>query len=147
MCSSDLEVNPELAKKCDDYLENMKNEKKRLKAQYRIERDEKLKAMGLENCDQDTIEKIIEVQTLSRKLEEETLKGAKTVLKEAQGTSEAVASEAVASEATASEAVVSEAAKTAKVNHSLVPQTSPLSSSSSSTDSDLDDIPLSQKYN
>ena len=77
-----FEVTPELAKKCDEYLDNMKNEKKRLKAQYRIERDEKLKALGLEHCDQLTIEQLIEVQTLSRKLEEEALKGAKKVLKE-----------------------------------------------------------------
>jgi len=147
-----FEMTPELAKRCDEYSENLKNEKKRLKAQYRIERDEKLKAMGLENCDQDTIEKIIEVQTLSRKLEEETLKGAKKVLKESKGTSkddasgsvpQVAVSEAVASEATASEAAVSEAAQSAQVNQIPVPQTSP--SSSSSTDSDLDDIPLSQK--
>ena len=54
-----FEVTPELAKKCDEYLENMKNEKKRLKAQYRIERDEKLKALGLEHCDQHTIEQFV----------------------------------------------------------------------------------------
>jgi len=54
-------VTPEMAKRYDEYLENMKNEKKRLKAQYRIDRDKALEEMGLENCDQDTIEKIIEV--------------------------------------------------------------------------------------
>jgi len=56
-----------------------------MKAQCRIDRDKALEAIGLENCDQDTIEKIIEVQNLSRKLEEETLKGAQKVLKEAPG--------------------------------------------------------------
>jgi len=79
-----FEITPEKAKKNAEYYQNLKNEKKRLKAQCRIDRDKALEAMGLENCDQDTIEKIIEVQNLSRKLEEETLKGAQKVLKEAQ---------------------------------------------------------------
>ena len=61
-------------------------------AGFLVVRDEKLKAMGLEHCDQHTIEQIIEVQTLASKLEEEALKGAKKVLKEAPGTSEVVAS-------------------------------------------------------
>jgi len=122
-----FEITPEQAKKNDEYYQNLKNEKKQMKAQCRIDRDKALEAMGLENCDQDTIEKIIEVQNLSRKLEEETLKGAKKVLKESKGTSEAAASgsapqEVVASEATASEAAVSKAAKSAKVNQSPVPQ-------------------------
>ena len=55
--------------------------------------------------------------------------------------------EAVTSEAAASEAAVSEVPKTYKVNQSPVPPTSPSSSSSTNTDSDLDYIPLSQKYN
>ena len=135
-----FKITPKQAKKCDEYYENLKNENKRMKAQCRIDRDKALAAMGIEHDDQHLIQKVIEVQTLARKLEESAVKGAKKILEEAQGTSEAVASEA-----TASEAAVSEAAKTAKVNQSPVPQTSP--SSSSSTDSDLDDIPLSQKYN
>jgi len=146
-------MTPELEKKCQEYSENLKNEKKRLKAQYKLERDEKLKAMGLEHCDQHTIEQIIEVQTLASKLEEEALKGAKKVLKEAPGTSEAVGSvsapqvavsEAAVLEVVASEAAVSEATKFDKVSQILVPQTT--LSPSSSTDSDLDNIPLSQKY-
>ena len=85
-------MTPELEKKCQEYSDNLKNEKKRLKAQYRIQRDVQLKAIGLEHCDQHTIEQIIEVQTFARKVEEEALKGAKKVLKEPPGTSEAVAS-------------------------------------------------------
>jgi len=154
-----FEMTPELAKKCDEYYENLKNEKKRMKAQCRIDRDKALAAMGIEHDDQHLIEKVIEVQTLPRKLEEGAVKGAKKVLVEAQGTSvadasgsvpqvagsEAAGSEAVALEAAASEAAVSEATQSAQVNQIPVPQTSP--SSSSSTDSDLDDIPLSHKYN
>ena len=147
-------VTPEMEKRSQEYCENLKNEKKRLEAQYRIDRDEQLKAMGLEHCDQPTIEQIIEVQTLARKVEEEALKGAKKVLKETLGTSEADASESVpqvavseaaTSEVAASEAAVSKATKSEKVSQIPVPQTT--LSPSSSTDSDLDNIPLSQKYN
>jgi len=143
-------ITPEMEKKCQEHTENLKNEKKRLKAQYRIDRDKQLKEMGLEHCDQSTIEQIIEVQTLARKVEEETLKGAKKALKETLGTSEAVASESVptvaVSDVAASEAATSEAAnKSEKVVHIPVPQTT--LSPSSSTDSDLENVPLSQKFN
>jgi len=127
-------------------------------AQYKLERDEKLKAMGLENYDQFFVEKIAEVQEIASKVEEEAMKKAKEALKETLGTSEAnasgsvpkvavseaVVSEVVASEAAASEAAVSEATQSAKVDQIPDPQT--IISPSSSTDSDLDNIPLSQKY-
>ena len=92
----------------------MKNEKKMLKAQCRIDRDKALAAIGIEYDDQHLIEKVIEVQTLARKLEEGAVKGAKKVLEEAQGTSVADTSDSVpqvaVSEAAGPEAVVSEAA-------------------------------------
>jgi len=112
-------VTPELAKRSQEYSDNLKAEKKRLPAQYLLERDEKLKAMGLENCDQFYVEKIVEVEVLASKVEEEAMKGAKEALKETLGTSEAdasgsvpkvVVSETVISEAAISEAVISEAA-------------------------------------
>jgi len=114
--------------------------------------------MGLENCDQFFVEKIVEVQVITSKVEEEAMKGAKEALKETLGTSEAyasgsvpkvaiseaVVSEAVASEAADSEAAVSEATQSAKVYQIPNPQTT--ISPSSSTDSNLYNIPLSQKY-
>jgi len=54
-------------------------------------------------------------------------------------------SEAAVSEAAVSEAAASEATQSAKVNQISDPQTTILPSSS--TNSDLDNIPLSQKYN
>ena len=39
--------------------------------------------MGLENCDQFFVEKIVEVQEIASKVEEEAVKGAKEVLKKA----------------------------------------------------------------
>jgi len=38
-------MTPELEKKCQEYTENLKNEKKRLKTQYRIERHYKKKCI------------------------------------------------------------------------------------------------------
>ena len=60
------EVTPEEAKRNAEYYQNLKNESKRLKAQQRIDREKKIKEMGLENCDQSTIEQIIEVQKMTR---------------------------------------------------------------------------------
>jgi len=141
-------ITPEQAKKCDEYYENLKNEKKRLKAQCRIDRDKALAEMGIEHDDQHLLEKVIEVQALAKKLEEGIVKEANKVLEETTGTSvsEATGSpqEAVTSEAAASEAAVSEAPKISKVKQIPVLPSSP---SSSSTDSDLDNISLSQKYN
>ena len=74
-----------------------------------MDRDEALKAMGLENCDQFYIEKIAEVQEIASKVEEEVLKGSKEALKETLGTLEADASGSVPKLA-ASEAVISEVA-------------------------------------
>jgi len=108
-------VTPEMAKRCQEYSDNLMAEKKRKDAQYKLERDEKLKAMGLENCDQFFVEKIVEVQEIVSKVEEEAVKGAKEVLKKAQETSEADASDSVP-KPTVSEAAVSEAPQSAKVD-------------------------------
>jgi len=53
-------MTPELEKRCQEYSENLKNEKKRLAAQYILDRDAQLKAIGLEHYDQPIIEQIIE---------------------------------------------------------------------------------------
>ena len=110
MCSSDLlkrlatgeivmpmyEPTPEQKKRNEEYYQNLKNEKKRLKAQSRIDRDRTLAAIGIDHDeDQHLIEKVIEVQSLARKLEEEAEKGAQKVLKETLGTSVADTSDAV----------------------------------------------------
>jgi len=82
------------------------------------------------------------------KVEEEAVKGAKEALKKTQETPEADASGSVPKpivlEAGVSEAAASEAPQSAKVDQIPDPQT--IISPSSSTDSDLDNIPLSQKY-
>ena len=72
-----FEPTPEQQKKTEEYYQNLKNEKKRLKAQCRIDRDKALAAIGIDHDeDQHLIEKVIEAQNLARKLEESVVKGA-----------------------------------------------------------------------
>jgi len=54
-------VTPKMKKRCQEYTDNLMAEKKRKAAQYKLERDEKLKALGLKNCDQFYVEKLAEV--------------------------------------------------------------------------------------
>ena len=83
-----FEPTTEQTKKNEEYYQNLKNEKKRLKAQCRIDRDKALAAIGIDHDeDQHLIEKVIEAQSLARKLEESAVKGAQKVLKETSGTS------------------------------------------------------------
>ena len=85
---------------------------------------------------------------IASKVEEEAMKGAKEALKETLGTSKADASGSVPKsavlETAGSEAAASEATQSAKVDQ--IPDPHIISSPSSSTNSDLDNIPLSQKY-
>ena len=87
---------PEEKKRNEEYYQNLKNEKKRLKSQCRIDRDKTLAAIGIDHDkDQHLIEKVIEAQSLARKLEEVVVKGAQKVLKVTSGTSVADTSDAV----------------------------------------------------
>jgi len=44
-----FEPTPEQTKKNEEYYQNLKNEKKRLKAQCRIDRDKALAAIGIDH--------------------------------------------------------------------------------------------------
>jgi len=56
-----FEPTPEQQKKTEEYYQNLKNEKKRLQAQCRIDRDKALAAIGIDHDeDQHLIEKVIE---------------------------------------------------------------------------------------
>ena len=78
-----FEPTPEQQKSNEEHYQNLKNEKKRLEAQYRIERDKALEAIGIDHDeDQHLIEKVIEAQNLAKKLEESAVKGAQQVLQE-----------------------------------------------------------------
>ncbi|RHN51727.1 hypothetical protein MtrunA17_Chr6g0472081 [Medicago truncatula] len=103
---------------------------------YRQQRDEKLKAAGLLEVDSQSVEKASEVQTVL--LQE--------VVPRREGTSEAHASE---SEATISDSPKGIPSSSHSVDYVHVESDSTPSISSDSTTSsfDLDDITLSQKYN
>jgi len=121
-------------------------DKKKKAAQYIVERDEKLKAIEQEDCDKFYVDKLAEVKAIAGEVEQEVVKEAQEILKKIQGTLEAGASGSIL-ESTASETERSEAPLSAKVTQ--IPN-SPINippSSSPSTDSDQDNIPLSQKFN
>jgi alpha/beta superfamily hydrolase len=60
-----VEVTPAMKRMAKEQAEHMKAEKKDLKARYELERDEKLKTLGLENCDKYFKEKIAEVKKIA----------------------------------------------------------------------------------
>jgi len=72
--SSMFVMTPEMAKKCKEHGDKIMAERKSKAALYKLQRDEKLKAIGQENCDQFFIEKIAEVKDISNKDDEEALK-------------------------------------------------------------------------
>ena len=83
-----------------------------------LERDEKLKAIGQENCAEYYVEKIAEVKRIASGAAQDVVKEAQKVLEKNQGTPEAGASGSVLESATlesTSEADRSEAPLSAKV--------------------------------
>jgi len=139
-----FEVTLEIAKRAKEHADKLTTDKKKKVAQYIAERNEKLKAVGLGDCDKFYVDKLAEVKAIAVEVEQEAVKEAQEILKKTQGTSEASASGPIP-ESAASEAERSEAPLSAKKNQ--IPDPPIHTSPSSSTDSDLDKIPLSQKYN
>jgi len=92
------------------------------------------------------VEKLAEVKAIADEVEQETMKEAQEVLKKVQGTPGAGASGSIQESAT-SEAERSEVPLSAKVTQIPDPPINISPSSSHTTDSNLDNIPLSQKYN
>ena len=58
-------VTPAMASMANERADKLIAEKKKLTAQYLLERDEKLKAIGKENCDVYYVEKIAEVKEIA----------------------------------------------------------------------------------
>jgi len=137
-------MTPEMAKRADDHAKQLTEEKRRKKEQYIEQRDEKLKSLGLEGCADYYKEKLAEVREIAGIVEKEAVKEAQKVLELAQGTSEADASGSIP-ESAAPKAVTSVAPLSVEVNQ--IPDSTIIISPSSSTDSDQDHIPLSQKFN
>ena len=138
-------VTPALAKRAKDHADNLIAEKKKKTAQYSSERDEKLKAIGQENCVEYYEQKIAEVKRIAGKVEQDAVKEAQKVLEKNQGTPEAGASGSVPeSAAPESTSEADNLAKVTQIPDSIIiisPSSSPL------TDSDQDNKTLSQRIN
>jgi len=139
-----FEMTLEMAQRANEHADKLTANKNKKDAQYIAERDAKLKAVGLGDCDKFYVDKLAEVKAIADEVEQEAMKEAQEILKKTQGTSEAGASGPVP-ESAASEAERSEGPLSAK--ETQIPDPPINTSPSSSTDSDLDNIPLSQKYN
>jgi hypothetical protein len=66
-----FELTPAMKKMADEQAIDFKANKQELKAQYVQQRDEKLKALGLENCDEVYKSKITEVREMAGKVAED----------------------------------------------------------------------------
>jgi len=135
-------MTPEMSKRVDEHTKKLLEEqKKKKKKEYLATREERLKSLGLDSCDKYYVQKIAEVKKIAGSVEEETVKEAKEMLEQFQGTSEAVPESAASMSATVAEP--SEAS--AEMNQipdlpSIIP--TPLSPSN---DSDHDELPLRQR--
>jgi len=151
-------VTPVMASRAKEHIDKLIAEKKKKSAQYLLERDERLEAIGQENCDEYYVEKIAEVKEIAGGAAQDAVKEAQKVLEKNQGIPEAGASGSVpesaapesTSEADRSEAPLSgnpsdhNSGKVTQIPVSPIiisPSSSPL------TDSDQDNITLSQRIN
>jgi len=143
-------VTPAMAKRAKDHADNLIAEKQKKKSQYLLERDEKLKAIGQENCAAYYVEKIAEVKRIAGEVEQDAVKEAQKILEKYQGTPEAGGSGSVPESAApefTSEADRTEAPLSAKVTQIPVSPIIISPSSSPLTNSDQDNITLSQRIN
>jgi len=140
-------MTPEIAKRAKEYADKLTaDKKKKKKEEYLAARDARLKSLGLEDCDEYYVQKIAEVKKIAGSVEEETVKEAKEMLEQIQGTSEAGASEAVPESAASKSATVAEpseaSAKMNQIPDLLTIISTPLSPSN---DSDHDEMPLGKR--
>jgi len=139
-------MTPEMARRAKEYADKLTADKKKKKEEYLAARDARLKSLSLEDCDEYYVQKIAEVKKIAGSVEEETVKEAKEMLEQIQGTSEVGASEAIPKSAASKSATVAEPSEaSAKMNQipdlpTIIP--TPLSPSN---DSDHDEMPLGQR--
>jgi len=139
-------MTPEMSKRVDEHTKKLLEEQKKKKEEYLAAREERLKSIGLEGCDEFYVQKLAEVKKIADTVELETVKEAKEMLEQIQGTSEVGASEAVPKSAAPESATVVEAseasAKMIQISDSPTIIPPPLSPSN---DSDHDEMPLGQR--
>ena len=138
--TSNFVMTPENAREAQKEVERMLAERKREQEAIKAARDEKLQSIGIDPSDDYFMEKLAEVKQLAESAQKQVVKEAAQMLKQIPEASEAVTS--VAASESASVASISKAS-------AQVTQTSnqPLNPThiSPSHDSDLDDVPISQR--
>jgi len=126
-------MTPAMAKMTKEYADTMIAEKKQKKADYLAAREAKLQSLGLENCDEYFVQKIVEVRQIAGSVEQQDAEEAQEMLELIPEASEAGASEA------ATESLLPKVIQTSDLPF-IIP-----THISSSSDSDLDDIPIGQR--
>jgi len=119
---SKVQMTPKLAKEASEEAKRLLAERKKKKYALQAERDAKLKSIGIDGSSDFIEEKLEEVSKMTQTVEKLAVKEAVKMLEQIPEASEAVASEAVQT--------------------SAVPSSNPILSSS---DSDLDDVPIGQR--
>jgi len=146
----------EMARRSDEHAAKLLQEKKKKKEHYLAEREEKLKSLGLDSCDDFYVQKLAEVKAIAGEVEQEAVKKAQEMLEKIQETSEVGASEDIPESAapeSASEAEKSKASgnpsdlNSAKIIQILDSPTIISPPLSPINDSDHDDMPLCQRKN
>jgi len=149
-------MTPEMTKRVDEHAKKLLEEKKKKKEQYLAEREEKLKSLRLDSCDEFFVQKLAEVREIAGTVEQEAMKEAQKMLENIQATSKVSASEAVPESAapeSATKVEKSEASgnpsdlKSAKIIQISDSPTIISPSLSPTNDSDHDDMPLGQRIN
>jgi len=127
---SKVQMTLELAKEAGEKAKRMLAERKKEKDALQAERDAKLKSIGLDGSSDFLEEKLEEVSKITKTVEKLAVKEAVKMLEQIPEASEPVASEAAPGSATLENQT------------STVPSSNPTLSSS---DSDLDDVPIGQR--
>jgi len=69
-------MTPKMSKRVDEHAKKLLEEQKKKKKEYLAAREERLKSLGLEDCDEYYVQKIAEVKKIAGSVEEETVKEA-----------------------------------------------------------------------
>ena len=85
-------MTPEMAKRAKEYADKLTADKKKKADQYIVERDERLWAIGQENCAACYEQKLVEVKKIAGKVEQDAVKEAQKIVEKFQGTPEVGAS-------------------------------------------------------
>jgi len=139
--SSGFVMTPEDAREAQKQIEKLLAERKIEQAAIKAARDEKLQSIGIDASDDYFMEKLAEVKQLAESAQKQVVKEAAQMLKQIPETSEAVTF-----------VDASESASIASIPEALVQVTQPsnlpliiLSPVPLSNDSDIDDVPISQR--